>query len=148
LHPDEGGRDNSPRWRLPRTAVEVATVGRGSCLGALAFVDEIGLESPIWGMCRASLACTMLAYKRLPPEGAGKGDYAVRGQVHKYEIDIFWSDEDRCFIACVPDLGNCAAWGDTYEEALAQAHVAIRADLVSREKFGEPIPEPTPRLLV
>ncbi len=72
----------------------------------------------------------------------------VRGQVYRYEIDIFWSEEDGCFIACVPDLENCAAWGDTYEEALAQAHVAIRADLVSRENFGEAIPEPTPRVLV
>lgn len=71
----------------------------------------------------------------------------MRGRVHKYEIDIFWSEEDGCFIACVPDLENCAAWGDTYEQALAQAHVAIRADLRSRENFGEPIPEPTPRAL-
>ncbi|MDP8940439.1 MAG: type II toxin-antitoxin system HicB family antitoxin [Actinomycetota bacterium] len=72
----------------------------------------------------------------------------MRGQIHNYEIDIFWSEEDGCFIACVPDLENCAAWGDTYEEALAQAHVAIRADLVSRKNFGDPIPEPTPRVLV
>lgn len=68
--------------------------------------------------------------------------------VPKYEIDIFWSDEDGCFIACVPDLENCAAWGMSYEEALAQAHVAIRADLRSRENFGEQIPEPTHRVLV
>ena len=66
---------------------------------------------------------------------------------YRYEIDIFWSDEDRCFVACVPDLENCAAWGYTYEEALEQAHVAIRADLVSRRTFGDPIPEVTPRLL-
>ena len=69
-------------------------------------------------------------------------------QVHKYEIDLFWSDEDGCFIACVPDLENCAAWGDTYEEALARVHEAIRADLASRERLGEPVPAPRPRLLV
>jgi len=72
----------------------------------------------------------------------------VREPVPKYEIDVFWSDEDGCFIACVPDLENCAAWGMSYEEALAQAHVAIRADLRSRENFGEQIPEPTHRVLV
>lgn len=72
----------------------------------------------------------------------------MREPVPKYEIDIFWSDEDGCFIACVPDLENCAAWGMSYEEALAQAHVAIRADLRSRENFGEQIPEPTHRVLV
>jgi predicted RNase H-like HicB family nuclease len=47
----------------------------------------------------------------------------------------------------VPDLENCAAWGMSYEEALAQAHVAIQADLVSRRVFGEPIPEPSPQFL-
>lgn len=72
----------------------------------------------------------------------------MRGQVLKYEIDIFWSEEDGCFIACVPKLEHCAAWGETYEEALAQAHVAIRADLVSRQTFGDPIPVPTSRVLV
>ena len=71
----------------------------------------------------------------------------MREPTYKYAIEIFWSEEDGCFVACVPDLENCAAWGMSYEEALAQAHVAIRADLRSREKFGEEIPEPTPRVL-
>jgi predicted RNase H-like HicB family nuclease len=84
--------------------------------------------------------------KNILVEG-GEGDSVVTVQDYKYEIDIFWSDEDRCFVACVPDLENCAAWGYTYEEALDQAHVAIRADLVSRRTFGDPIPEPTPRIL-
>ena len=71
----------------------------------------------------------------------------MRGQGYRYEIDIFWSDEDGCFVACVPDLGNCASWGETYEEALGRAHAAIRADLASRLTFGDPVPEPTQRLL-
>ncbi len=79
--------------------------------------------------------------------GAGKGGRVVREQGNRYEIDIFWSDEDGCFVACVPDLDNCAAWGITYEEALAQAHVAIRADLASRRRVGDPIPDPSPRVL-
>ena len=72
----------------------------------------------------------------------------MQEQGYRYEIDTFWSDEDGCFIACVPELDNCAAWGMTYEEALAQAHAAIRADLASRRRYGVPIPEPTPRVLV
>ena len=72
---------------------------------------------------------------------------AVKEQGYRYGIDIFWSDEDGCFVACVPELDNCAAWGMTYEEALAQAHAAIRADLASRRRYGAPIPEPTPRVL-
>ncbi len=71
----------------------------------------------------------------------------MQGQGYRYEVDIFWSDEDGCFVACVPDLDNCAAWGITYEEALAQAHAAIRADLASRRGAGDPVPEPTPRVL-
>jgi len=66
---------------------------------------------------------------------------------YRYAIEIFWSEEDDCFIAYVPDLENCAAWGMTYEQALAQAHRAIRADLISRRVFGDPIPKPTPRFL-
>ena len=66
---------------------------------------------------------------------------------HKYAIEIFWSEKDGCFIACIPDLENCAAWGNTYEEALAQVRLAIQADLISRQVFGDPIPKPTPRVL-
>lgn len=71
----------------------------------------------------------------------------MRGQAPNYEIDIFWSEKDGCFVACVPDLEHCASWGDSYEEALSRAHEAIRADLASRENFGDPIPQPTPRVL-
>jgi len=78
------------------------------------------------------------------------GDRRLKMQVepeYRYAIEIFWSEEDDCFVACVPDLENCAAWGMTYEQALAQAHLAIQADLISRRVFGDPIPEPAPRSL-
>jgi predicted RNase H-like HicB family nuclease len=71
----------------------------------------------------------------------------VQESAYEYTIEIFWSEEDGCFVACVPDLENCAAWGMSYEEALAQAHAAIRTDFESRRVFGEPISEPTPRFL-
>ena len=71
----------------------------------------------------------------------------MREREYKYAIEIFWSEEDECFVACVPDLENCAAWGTSYEEALAQAHVAIQADLTARRVFGEPIPESSLRFL-
>ncbi len=88
----------------------------------------------------------MSTHERLPQDGREK-EGVVQERAYRYEIDIFWSDEDGCFVACAPDLGNCAAWGVTYEEALAQAHVAIRADLASRERAGDPMPEPTARVL-
>jgi predicted RNase H-like HicB family nuclease len=71
----------------------------------------------------------------------------MREPEYKYAIEIFWSEEDGCFVACVPDLENCAACGMSYEEALAQARAAIRADLDSRRVLGEPVPKPTPRYL-
>src|SRR5215203_3325776 len=91
--------------------------------------------------------CGHCQSRRAPSWVARKGGYPMREPEYKYTIEIFWSDEDGCFIACVPDLENCAAWGVTYEETLAQAHVATRADLTARRRFGEPIPEPTPRFL-
>ncbi|CAN5847975.1 type II toxin-antitoxin system HicB family antitoxin [soil metagenome] len=63
----------------------------------------------------------------------------------RYEIDIYWSDEDEAYIAVVPDLLYCSAWGDTHEEALAQVKIAIRGNLKVAEKYGDPIPEPKVR---
>ncbi len=62
--------------------------------------------------------------------------------MHKYRINIFWSEEDECFIAEVPDLKGCSAVGDSPEEALKEVQLAIKNWLeVAREK-GLPIPEP------
>ena len=84
-----------------------------------------------------------------PREKVGRelGVRQGREPEYKYEIDIFWSDEDECFIACAPDLQNCAGWGMTYGEAVAGGHAAIRAELRSRRVAGEAIPEPAPQLL-
>jgi predicted RNase H-like HicB family nuclease len=43
----------------------------------------------------------------------------------RYHINIFWSDEDDCWIADVPDLRPCSAHGDTPEEALAEIQIVI-----------------------
>lgn len=63
----------------------------------------------------------------------------------RYEIDIFWSDEDEAYVAVVPDLPYCSAWGETREEALSQVQDAIRGHIKVREKHGDPIPDPSPR---
>ncbi len=65
----------------------------------------------------------------------------------KYEITIYWSDEDQVFIADVPELRWCMAHGDTPQEALASVSEAMELWLdVSRED-GDPIPEPKGRRL-
>lgn len=65
----------------------------------------------------------------------------------KYEIIIYWSDEDEAFIAEVPELPGCAADGATYKQALSNAEVVIREWIDTARELGRPIPEPKGRLL-
>jgi len=44
---------------------------------------------------------------------------------YRYEIIIYWSEEDQAYIAEVPELSGCAADGVTYQEALAQAEIIM-----------------------
>lgn len=60
----------------------------------------------------------------------------------KYEIILYWSEEDKVFIAEVPELSGCMAHGDTQEAALANAKEAIRLWLDTAREFGDPIPAP------
>jgi predicted RNase H-like HicB family nuclease len=60
----------------------------------------------------------------------------------RYHINVFWSDEDRCWIADVPDLKTCAAHGGTPEEAVAEVLVAMQAWLDVAHEHGQPAPEP------
>ena len=61
---------------------------------------------------------------------------------HKYEIHLFWSDDDDCYIANVPDLEYCSAHGNTYEEALKEIQVAMGLWIDVQRERGYPIPEP------
>jgi len=65
----------------------------------------------------------------------------------KYEIILYWSDEDRAFIAVVPELPGCAADGPTRQEALANAETVISEWLATARELGGPIPESKGRLL-
>jgi predicted RNase H-like HicB family nuclease len=61
---------------------------------------------------------------------------------HHYHINLFWSAEDDCWIADVPDLRPCSAHGDTPAEAIAEAEIAIELWLETAKELGLPIPEP------
>jgi predicted RNase H-like HicB family nuclease len=65
----------------------------------------------------------------------------------KYEIILYWSDEDQAFIAEVPELAGCAADGPTRQEAVANAEIVIREWLETARELGRSIPEPKGRLL-
>ena len=61
----------------------------------------------------------------------------------KYRIEIFWSDEDGGYIANVPDLLYCSAFGESYEEALHEVLVAMELHLETLQELDRPIPDPT-----
>ncbi|HMG75997.1 MAG TPA: type II toxin-antitoxin system HicB family antitoxin [Pyrinomonadaceae bacterium] len=65
----------------------------------------------------------------------------------KYEVIIYWSDEDDAFVAEVPELAGCMADGATYQEALANAEVIIQEWLETARELGRAIPEPKGRLI-
>lgn len=65
----------------------------------------------------------------------------------KYEILIFWTDDDQACIAEVPELPGCAADGPTYKQALANAEAIIQEWIDTAKELGRPIPEPKGRLL-
>jgi predicted RNase H-like HicB family nuclease len=65
----------------------------------------------------------------------------------KYEVIIYWSDNDRAFVAEVPELPGCMADGSTYQEALANVEVVIQEWIETAKELGRPIPEPRGRLM-
>ena len=64
----------------------------------------------------------------------------------KYEIIIYWSEADDCFVAEVPELPGCMADGKTYSEALAHAEIIIREWMETARELGRTVPEPKGRL--
>lgn len=70
------------------------------------------------------------------------------GMTLRYEIIIYWSDEDRVFVAEVPELPGCLAHGETEEESLREVKKAIQLWLNTAREFGDPIPKPKGRRLM
>lgn len=59
-----------------------------------------------------------------------------------YHINLFWSDAETAWVADVPDLYPCTAFGSTPEEAAAQARVVIDAWIEVARANNNPVPEP------
>jgi predicted RNase H-like HicB family nuclease len=59
-----------------------------------------------------------------------------------YHINLFYSDEDNGYIADIPDLDVCSAFGSSPEEALAEVEIAKDAWLSAARDAGRPIPRP------
>jgi predicted RNase H-like HicB family nuclease len=65
----------------------------------------------------------------------------------KYEVIIYWSEEDKTFIAEVPELPGCSADGKTYQEALKNVEIIIQEWLETANELGREIPQPKGRLI-
>jgi predicted RNase H-like HicB family nuclease len=65
-----------------------------------------------------------------------------------YAIEIFYSEEDGGYIAVVPELPGCSAFGRTEEEALKEVKIAISLWLETAKEIGREIPIPQKRSLV
>lgn len=66
--------------------------------------------------------------------------------MEKYEIDVYWSEQDGLYLAEVPDLPGCIADGKTRLEAMANAEVIAGEWIDTARQQGRDIPAPRPRL--
>lgn len=67
--------------------------------------------------------------------------------MHKYEIIIYWSDEDKSFIAEVPELSGCMSDGETHADAIKNVQLIIDEWIETAKKLGRKIPKPKGRKL-
>jgi predicted RNase H-like HicB family nuclease len=65
----------------------------------------------------------------------------------KYELIIYWSEQDESFIAEVPELAGCKADGETYEEAIANVRLTIHDWIETATGLGREIPKPKGKLM-
>ena len=65
----------------------------------------------------------------------------------KYELIVYWSEEDQLFIVDVPELPGCMADGETYEQAVTNARQVIEEWIATAQELGRPIPKPKGRLI-
>jgi len=67
--------------------------------------------------------------------------------IMKYEVIIYWSQEDQAFIAEVPELLGCVADGETYQEALQNVELIMQEWIETAQQLGRIVPQPKGRLM-
>jgi len=67
--------------------------------------------------------------------------------MNKYEVIIYWSDEDDCFVTEVPELAGCMSDGKTYQEALQNTEIVVQEWIETAKELGRDIPKPKGRLV-
>ena len=66
--------------------------------------------------------------------------------MYKYELVIYWSEEDELFVVEVPELPGCMADGETYEQAVRNAQNIISEWIETAESLDREIPQPRGKL--
>lgn len=75
-------------------------------------------------------------------------EYDRERRMSDYHINIFFSEEDGGYIADIPDLDACSAFGRTPEEALAEVERAKTAWIDAAQREGKPVPSPRYRPII
>jgi predicted RNase H-like HicB family nuclease len=65
----------------------------------------------------------------------------------RYELIIYWSEDDGGFVVEVPELHGCMADGETYQQAVSNAQQVIEEWIDTARELGRPVPEPKGRLM-
>jgi len=68
--------------------------------------------------------------------------------MYKYHINVFYSEDDKCYIADVPDLQGCSAFGDTPEKAVEEITIAMNLWIEVAIEDGDEIPKPQYRPVI
>ncbi len=71
----------------------------------------------------------------------------MENNLNKYEVIIYWSKDDNCFIAEVPELPGCLADGETYTNAINNVQVIMKEWIDTAKSLGRNIPEPKGKLM-
>ena len=66
--------------------------------------------------------------------------------MYKYEVSLYWSNEDNSYLAEVPELAGCMADGETMAEALENIHTVMEEWIETAQIMGKDIPEPKGKL--
>ena len=66
---------------------------------------------------------------------------------NKYEMIIYWSEEDKAFLVEIPELSGCMADGATYQQAVTNAEIVIQEWINTAKELGRTIPVPKGRLM-
>ena len=67
--------------------------------------------------------------------------------MYKYEIIIYWSEDDNSYIAEVPELPGCMADGKTYDEVMRNIQAVMTVWIETATELGREIPQPKGRLM-